>query len=265
MEIIKQQNPGKTRSMTDSLEVLNTFDTISLEEMDSVKLLDRMDVKYVFRSDKLTEMLEKLCDRYRVLSISGKRASLYETHYFDTAELEMYMNHHNGRLNRHKVRFRKYVDSGISFFEIKYKTNKSRTIKHRIKLTDSIYTITGETEALLQQETGYPANLLTEALEVDYSRITLVSKNLSERLTIDIGLKYKFHQQVSTFPNLVIAEVKQERTSGSPFINLMQENHIHPLSISKYCIGIASMNPEIKINRFKSKLLHVNKLCNHNE
>lgn len=249
--------------MIHSLDILNTFDTISLEEMDSVKLLNRVDVKYVFRSDQLAEMLCQLCHCYRVLSISGKRASLYETHYFDTAELEMYLNHHNGKLNRHKVRFRKYVDSGISFFEIKFKTNKSRTIKHRIKLRDSIYKITGENEDMLQRETGYPANALTEALEVDYSRITLVSKNFSERLTIDIGLKYKFHQQVSSFPNLVIAEVKQERTSGSPFINLMQENHIHPLSISKYCIGIASMNTEIKINRFKSKLLHVNKLCEH--
>jgi hypothetical protein len=246
----------------DIINILNLFDPISLEEMDSAKLLDRMDKKYLFHHDQLAGILENCQGDYKVLTINGKRFSHYETHYFDTRDLKMYIQHHNGKLNRHKVRYRKYVDSGLCFFEVKFKTNKGRTIKDRVKVKELQSSIFGAPEQLLIKRTDFEAATLQESLEVKYNRITLVNKNLSERVTIDISLSYSNKDITCSYPSLVIAEVKQEKASRSPVITLLQERSIHPYSISKYCLGIASLNENVKKNNFKPKLLHVKKLCN---
>lgn len=250
--------------MINQLAVLDFFEPISLKEMDGVKLLDRTDTKYMFRSDQLVSVLHNSRKDYKVLSINGSRFSRYETHYFDTSDLEMYTQHHNGRLNRHKVRFRDYLDSGTSYFEVKFKSNKGRTIKYRVKLDEKMHEISGQSAQLLSLNTQYDAGMLSEAIQVNYNRITLVNNNLSERVTIDTGLTYIFDGENFAFHDLVIAEVKQDRTGNSAFVNLMQSEHIHSMSMSKYCLGIASMNKHVKSNRFKPKLLNINKLCHEN-
>lgn len=240
---------------------LLAFDPISLHEMDAVKLLDRLDVKFMFHSDQLEEILQQCVPAYRILSIAGSRYSRYETRYFDTPGMEMYTQHHNGKLNRYKVRFREYVDSGSSYFEVKFKTNKGRTIKDRIQLADHNFIFDSKSELLLKKKTGYSADMLREAIQVNYNRITLVGKNIAERLTIDFGLTFRMNGQLMTFPSLVIAEVKQDKAARSPFIALMQDRFVHQHSLSKYCLGVACMNPNVKTNNFKPKLLSINKLC----
>ena len=247
--------------MTDITNILNQFTPISLEEMDAVKLLDRMDRKYIFHTDRLEAILLNLKENYRILEVKGLKCSRYETRYYDTPGFEMYVQHHNGKLNRHKVRFREYLDSGIGFFEVKFKSNKGRTIKDRVKLRTDNRTIDGETEFLLRKKTRYNASMLQEAIQVNYSRITLVHNEFRERLTLDLDLTYNFRGNLASFPTLVIAEIKQARSAGSPFCILMQDNFIPTLSLSKYCFGIASLNPDVKKNNLKPKLHNVQKLC----
>ena len=105
-------------------EILNRFDGITLKEMDSVALLDRVDTKYLFKVDLLPDILKKIMTEYYVLDIKNVRMSNYETIYYDTEDLSFYNQHHNGKLNRYKIRERCYMDSNLSFFEIKYKNNK---------------------------------------------------------------------------------------------------------------------------------------------
>ena len=249
--------------MTDLL-ILNEFDPISLLEMDSVELLDRLDTKFMFNLDQLEPVLAQISSEYKVLTINGNKFSHYETRYFDTPDMQMYLQHHNGKLNRQKVRFRSYLDSGSIFFEIKLKTNKGRTIKDRIKKVNPGYFIEGESEQLLKHDTRYNADMLSEAIQINYNRITLVSKNMSERLTIDFGLKFRLNDKEKTLSTLVIAEVKQDSAAKSPFISLMQLNSIPSRSLSKYCLGIASLNTDVKSNNFKRKIININKLCHEN-
>lgn len=103
---------------------------------------------------------------------------------------------------------------------------------------------------------------MQESIQVFYSRITLVSNDLKERVTIDTGLSYKLGDKMISFPNMIIAEVKQDKSGASNFIHLMNELRIKDISISKYCLGIASLATNVKTNNFKIKLLHVKKLCN---
>ena len=89
-------------------EMLASFEPISLEKMDEVKLLNRMDSKFVLNAGKLQEILAQLHSSYYVLEINHIRLQRYETLYFDTPEHRLYLNHHNKHLNRFKVRSRKY-------------------------------------------------------------------------------------------------------------------------------------------------------------
>ena len=99
--------------------VLNSFQTISLEEMDSVKLMNRTDTKYVFNKSKLLLILDSLKHDYRCFYINGARLSTYKTIYFDTDDFLLYRQHHNGILNRYKLRQRSYVESNLNYLEIK--------------------------------------------------------------------------------------------------------------------------------------------------
>jgi hypothetical protein len=253
-----------TTTMNKALDILTAFSHITLAEMDAVALLDRTDTKFMFHYNALPEVLNLISHQYKVLKINGSVFSRYETHYLDTDTFEMYTMHHNGRLNRNKVRFRNYVDSRISFFEIKHKTNKGRTIKHRIKIRDNSADITSEVEELLRHNTIYEPADIHEVIQVNYKRITLVGTHLPERVTLDFGLNYQIGQQTFELPSIVIAEVKQDRNQHSPFITIMQNHHQHPFSMSKYCLGIASMVDHVKSNRFKSKIVAINKLSHAN-
>jgi hypothetical protein len=243
-------------------KILEIFEPITLDEMNGVKLLDRMDKKFTFSFFKLEDILKEASKFYRILVVNDLRYAHYETRYYDTPGFEMYIKHHNNKLNRNKVRFRTYLDSGIHFFEVKFKTNKGRTIKKRVSRDVDDYSINGNAEELLKKGTPYPASALQEAIRVFYTRITLVSNDLKERLTIDLDLHFDHNGIQAGYPGMVIAEVKQDKSGNSPFIEIMKEKRIIDVSISKYCLGIASTVPNIKTNNFKIKINYVNKLCN---
>ena len=251
--------------MKNSFEILKTLDSISLGEMNKVKLLDRLDKKYMFHIEQLPEVLALARKDYFALEIDGKKYAGYETTYFDTPDFEMYTKHHNGKLNRYKVRFRTYVDSNLNFFEIKFKTNKGRTKKSRVQIPEKDHSIHGEVvESLLERKTPYKAPELVPALQVNYNRITLVNRNMTERITIDIGLRFR-NVETNAFEsvnNLVIIEVKQDGACKSAFRNLLAEQHVLPGSMSKYCLGIVLVKHGVKSNRFQLKIRNINKLIN---
>jgi hypothetical protein len=244
--------------MTNLQDILAKFDTITLEEMEAVKLLDRVDRKYVFSVTKLHDLMGCLMAHYRILEVSGTRLNRYETLYYDTAGHSLYLQHHNGKLNRYKVRSRSYLDSGQTFFEIKFKNNKGRTIKNRIKQKEIPEILDGKALNLLTKHSPISPESLKPALRVYFSRITLVNKAFTERVTLDTDLVFRKDAAEKAFPGLVIAELKQGHPEKSPFHTLLRENHISPLPVSKYCLGICSLNEHLKRNNFKQKLIHIN-------
>ncbi|PAC31178.1 polyphosphate polymerase domain-containing protein [Flectobacillus sp. BAB-3569] len=242
------------------------FEPITLAEMDGVKLMDRMDVKYLIPLALLPDILREAQSFYRVLEIDDNRLCNYKTLYYDTDDLALYKAHQNGLLNRYKVRARNYVESSLSFFEIKYKNNKGRTKKTRIS-QDGITEVLEENSADFLQKTT--RDIIPESLKgilwVNYQRITLVSKVGAERLTIDLNLTFEFEEQQKVYSAIVIAEVKQEKVSQSPFIDLMRKYRLKQGGISKYCFGIISLYQQIKQNKFKKHLRRVSKILAHHD
>jgi len=199
--------------------------------------------------------LQQLTGHYRVLEINGNRISTYRNQYLDTPDLKFYFDHHNGKLNRYKVRQRNYTDTHTSFLEVKHKTNQRRTKKTRVCL-----------DKLDNRDSA--ANFVTESVGIDfkrmmvtqhsgYNRIALANEESAERLTIDFNLWYsKDGSQKIHLKNTCIAELKQGKiTKNSPFFSLKEISYLRPTSFSKYCIGCALLyRDQIKVNRFKPVL-----------
>jgi len=123
--------------VTFNTEILYLFSPISLKEMEGVKLMNRIDTKYTFSIDLLPTIMQLIKADYKVLEIDGNRKSSYKTLYYDTKEFSLYTKHHNGQLNRYKIRHRTYQETGDGFLEVKFKTNKGRTIKRRIETNNT--------------------------------------------------------------------------------------------------------------------------------
>lgn len=241
--------------------VLNDFEPISLKEMDSVKLMDRTDTKFIFHIKQLPEILNEIRPFYRSLEVGGIRMSKYETLYYDTDDFELYTRHHCGKMNRYKVRSRKYVESNLNFFEVKYKNNKGRTIKNRIKTSAIEQTLSENAKVFLGSHSELDPDQLKPRIWINYTRITLVNKKSAERLTIDIGLHFMTGTGKNDLSDLVIAEVKQDKMNSlSPILEVMRKKRIQIGSISKYCFGIVSMYPGLRKNNFKEKIRQINKL-----
>jgi hypothetical protein len=244
------------------LETIKNFEPISLSEMDNVKLLNRTDLKFVFHKDKLATILLSAQEFYRALVISNRLYTDYETNYFDTENFKFYLDHHNKRSNRFKVRMRSYVNSGLHFFEIKHKNNKNRTIKIRIKIENQTDTILRNCAELLENCTGILPQFLHRTIQINCKRITLVNKELTERVTIDFDLSYLLNHKEYPYPEMVIIEIKQDKTRKSDFLRILKQQHLRKMSLSKYSFGIANYIEGIKKNNFKNQIHYVNKISN---
>ncbi len=250
--------------MNSTTDILQTFDSVQLSQIDAVKLLNRVDTKFLVKATRLPELLECLRDDYLVLEINQVRMSNYKTVYFDTPDFFYYYQHQTGRLERLKIRLRTYLETNQSFIEIKVKNNHSKTTKKRIAIAG----IEGMKDKKVQKLIKSKSDRFDEiipVIEVYYSRITLVNKEFTERLTIDTGLNYKSDSASADFSGLCIMELKQDKSSKSALRELLREKRVFQTSLSKYCLGIASLYPEVKKNNIKEKMRFVNKLCCDNE
>ena len=234
--------------------VIDSFEPILLSELGHTNLLNRVDSKYVFKQDQLPNFLGWLSGNYRVLEVNNHRSISYNSVYFDTPNFTLYHEHHCGKKNRLKIRFRNYVENDLTFFEIKFKTNRGRTLKSRMSYPGIENAIQGQAKHFLESQTNLLATNLRAVLSVHYKRITLVHRKLNERITFDTDIRFENEFGSLMVPHLTLAEVKQERSERSLFTSLMKSNDIHEGFISKYCFGLAGLVPKLRKNNFKKMI-----------
>ena len=245
--------------------MLEEFETVELDDLDDSLFKNRYETKYLFSPDLLKPVLDKLIATYRILAIGGNGIQEYESLYLDTREFRFYLDHQNGKLNRYKVRYRRYPGSQLIFFEIKFKNNKNQTRKWRKKSSQENYCHEGLTDKENLFVTNYfrdnPGRLIPRFM-VNYSRLTLIHKNSREKVTLDLNLSYSKDGEESHCKNLVIAEVKQGCPSqGSEFFDVMREFGVASTRFSKYCFGVYRFYPGLKYNRFKQRYLYIDALA----
>ena len=241
---------------------------ITLEEMEGVKLLNRIDTKYLTDEDTLVRLLADAGKAgYRALVAEGEKISPYNSVYYDTAGLKMFLDHHNRRLVRQKVRTRVYVNSGDTFLEIKRKNNHGRTKKKRTPIPmDELQDFRSDAKAAdyLARHSAFTADMLSPVLSTAFSRITLVNPAKTERLTIDTSLLFTNFRtgRKASLEDAVIIELKQDSHSSSTMKRILLDNRVKPLRISKYCIAETLTDPSAKRNRFKIKVRAIEKTIN---
>lgn len=255
-------------------KLLATFRSITLEEMKGIKLMNRIDTKFVTSVPKLMQLLAMARDRYRVQETGGLRLIPYSTLYYDTPDLSMYTTHHCGQMPRQKVRVRSYVASHLSFLEVKTKDNHRRTRKKRVEYpayrpghTEASMRFVPDqvdepTIAFLGEHLKLAPAAIVPQVENSFNRITLVNDEHTERLTIDTSLM--FHNLTTgrdcDLTGLAIIELKRDGRCFSPVIEMLRELRIKPMGFSKYCMGTALTNPAARINRFKIRLHTVERI-----
>ena len=235
---------------------------ISLSQMDSIRLMNRTDTKFFATPAQLDALLEGAgAAGYYVFDDGYGRITPYDTLYYDTPGLDMYLAHHNRRLVRRKVRVRTYVHSGVTFLEVKLKDNHGRTRKKRRECTGE-EPFEGQRAVFVAEKTGYGISSLNPSLRTVFDRITLVNPEKTERLTIDFNLRF-LNPRTGVEADMgdgVIVELKQDSLKPSKTREILRELRVKPFKISKYCIGTALTTPGLKQNRFKTKIRTINKL-----
>ena len=248
---------------SDIASVLLKMRPISLEEVLKASLMRRKDSKYVIDVGLLPSLLESVSDQYRVLEIKDIRAQEYQTFYYDTPDLAMYHMHHRGQVNRHKIRFRKYGSSDSMFLEVKQKNGKGVTVKNRMETGNGEVVIKSTDEEFLSGFVPYQYKNIVHVLENSFNRVTLVNDSQTERITLDYNLQFAKagSEESLEVPGVAIAEIKYGNLlPGSAFHAALRAKRIIPRRISKYCIGMAMLNPQLKQNLFKQKVRHVRQI-----
>lgn len=232
----------------DLAAAIDRLHAVTLVELDQAQLHDRVESKVILRTSDIPRVLMGVANEYAILEHAGQRLQRYRTEYFDTSLLRNYHEHHNQKRSRLKLRYRTYVNSDLTFFEVKRNVD-GRTVKERRPSKPPRARLWNEDAEFFTERTGWETTSLQRSLTVEYDRILLVKRDFSERVTIDLNLTFTSPNGSTEAPGLAICEFKQPKLNRrSPAI---AATRTRPQKFSKYCMGLASCDPDLRRNRFK--------------
>lgn len=231
---------------------LDRFAPVGLDELNAESaMLHRKDRKYLVRSDDLTDLIGKLPAETRRLAVDVGQWSRYESTYFDTPDLDLFVLAARRRPARCKTRIRRYLDSGLAVAEVKTKDRRGRTVKHRLRLTEAEppHEVLRALAASTPESAAY-ADRLRPMLTTRYRRSTLQLPGGAGRATIDgDSIAVGIGERRTGIGQLLIVETK---TGGRPsvFDRLLWRAGHRPVTYSKYCTAMAALDPLLPANRW---------------
>lgn len=241
---------------------LHLLPPVGLEALNAEAALQtRVDRKYVVPTALVRQLLATFSStEVKVLEMDGARSFAYDSVYFDTADLDSYLLAAHGRRRRYKIRTRTYVDSAVSFLEVKTEGAREATVKERIpyRLEDRAR-LTAEgmdyvRETLAAAVGSVPDGALEPVIETRYHRTTLYLPESGSRATIDTDVTW---QRPSHGPlvldDAVILETKSGSTAG-PLDRHLWAHGVRPSRISKFATGMAALRPDLPANRWNRTL-----------
>ena len=224
----------------------------------AAELQTRIDRKYVVPMDVFALMLGQLADGLTALQIDGRRVFHYESVYFDTPDLAAYHQHAHGRRRRVKVRTRASLDSGECLLEFKSAGSRGETVKERYPYPiEARHELDPDAHALARERVGHRirTDTLAPVLTTIYHRATLVDPTAGSRVTCDVDLEFR-STDGGRFGPLDGIVVLESKTTGSesPVDRALHRLGRRPLSLSKYCVGMAVLDPGLPANRWNREL-----------
>ena len=244
-------HPERARSALDA--VTAALPHTSLDDVLAVAALQtRVDRKYLVPAEDLPRLGCALAGTHRVLQIGNRRVFGYESVYFDTDGLALYRQHLQGRRRRYKVRTRTYLDTDATMFEVKLKGRRGQTVKQRLPYAVADRHVISPRaraflDALLMAEYGEHAPELGASVTTTYSRATLVDLAGGSRLTLDVDLVCTGRTRRAAPDGHVLVETKAVGRGG-PADRVLAGLGLRALSVSKYCVGVALLHPDLPAN-----------------
>jgi VTC domain len=174
--------------------------------------------------------------------------------------LTSYRAHLQRRRQRFKARTRTYTDTGLCMFEVKLTGARGETVKQRVphpaeyraELTEEALAHLGTTLCQAYHQ-GLPPGL-RPTLATTYRRTTFVSRTGEARLTCDVGLVcLDARHEVRDLGAHVLVESKSSGRGSAPE-RILRELGMRPVSVSKYCVGVAALHPELPSNPWHQTL-----------
>lgn len=253
-------------------EQLGKFGSINLESLNSsASFLERIDRKFLLTQWQLGSVLSELKKDFFVLEISGENIFSYDNVYMDTPEYLFYKQHQNGNPSRVKVRTRLYKDTDMAFFEFKQKQG-GVTRKFRYQFPSEEHGVMTKGKKRFFQGVYmsfyWDTNLkISPAIRTSYSRMTLVHKDSSERITIDFNImceNLRWNADKKSLPinlnNLVIVESKS--MSEKSFLSKIMDRYSikKAKSCSKYSLWVVYSGLAEKYSTFEHTMKEIKRI-----
>lgn len=240
--------------------------SIGLREIGTAQFMRRVDNKFIVPAGEAMELLTSLKEHYYIVENNGFLTPEYISEYHDTQEMAMYLDHHNQRGKRYKIRIRQYAASGDTFLEIKLRIPSGETLKKRIKLDNS--SINNPTvKEFIENKSPYQADTLQKILITRFNRVTLVAIDYNERVTMDFNIHLQCatkHSSVNLFDTCIIESKRNKYSPGSKITHLLKRKGYRSSRFSKYSIGCALIHDDIKKNNFKAIIHQLKKQYHEN-
>ncbi|GAA5518380.1 hypothetical protein Lsed01_00805 [Demequina sediminis] len=239
--------------MTAWEERLADLPSVALAQLESeAALLTRVDRKYIVAPAVWADVMAAI-PAMRALEIDGARDFGYSSIYFDTPELESYAAAAHRRPSRYKVRIREYLDTGGRSIEVKLRSAKGETVKHREWLPEGAARDRRLDGPAREFVAGFPqvapaVDRLEAVLATHYRRSTLVLDG--SRVTIDRDVTAIDTDGAHLhFGDAIIVETKTARRAGDVDRALWARG-VRPARVSKYCTSLAALQRELPANRW---------------
>ena len=245
------------RTLVDPFAELPSVDLDELVRVASLQT--RLDRKYIVSVDRLDDLLGIVGADARALEIEGRRRFGYVSTYLDTSEWACYRAAATCRPRRYKVRTRTYSDSGESWAEVKLRSNRGETVKHRLALAraldESSAPASHRVRAFATEvlgglvRSGDEIDRLRPAITTRYERATLLVPG--GRVTVDLDVRARAVDGGPSVcvPDHVIVETKSDVTA-TDVDHALRHLGVRPVAISKYAIGVAALRPDLPANRW---------------
>jgi hypothetical protein len=235
------------------------LDTLGLEEVLAVaELQARVDRKYLVPLPVFSSVMRAVADGMAALEIDDLQLFRYESVYFDTPGLLTYRQHAHGRRRRFKVRTRAYLDSRECLLELKRIGGRGETLKDRLPHSfDDRHDLDADARTVIATLLGPGgcADELEPVVTTAYRRATLVDTRSGSRVTCDVDLRFEGRRGLRRGPEgIVLVESKTVGAASSTVDRALRDHGLRPVSLSKYCVGMAMLDPALPANRWNREL-----------
>jgi hypothetical protein len=234
--------------------LLQGFEVASAAQIESRSLQQRVDRKYVVSTALVAPLLRLLASSHSLLLAGESTWARYESLYFDSEGRDLYHAHRRGRMPRYKVRIRHHLDRELTFLELKRKERRGHTAKFRLQLSFGQSELGASERQFIAAHAPIDPTALVPAVIVSFQRLTLVGRDVNDRLTLDRDLAVVTDGQRMPLPPAIIAEVKQPQYANHlGAVAALRGMRAREMALSKYCLG-TSLSAPVRDNVFKPLL-----------